>query len=1105
MSQRKIKIAELKEAILPSLDIAAFYSQYINFGNRPANIIADRSGWSHRLLCPIHGDKATPNFFVNMTTGSFKCHACNKSGSFVDFYMHMHHMEISDGKQVYEAIKKIADFARFDIEAYRNSGGDSEVARKHSEKSSPVKAITLEEDWEPKVNHANEHDRLNEPVNPELVKKWHSCLGPEHVMYLNQKRGLTKKTIEDWMIGFNPEARVKSADGAFHSGRYAIPVLNIVRQCRNIRLYSSKAEPAVKMINLVIDKDTQTEKRYGSPPRLFGVHLLYNNPIIQNVVVVEGEWDCMLLNQMLQECGYDSWAAVTSTHGAGKFQREWITYMFGKNVYFALDCDEAGKLAANDAIADHFIKPMQKNKFSSVRNVLLPLPGTKESKDVSDYLLRSGFNIHDFVKLCGDSPELIVGGVECDEATVDSIQVSDFIAAIKNRNYIDKRITVPLTIAGCSDRTYHAIRTFKVSSCEFFGKDCCMGDDEKSCPEKHVPYGHSIFIESCMEREGNILRSIGRIACKKADNIPSIRPIKKVVMEKYMAHQVVKRWRAEENEEGRLQNTQELTQAPIYVLQPPERINIEPQSYMATGWIRTDPKTCAATFFVEKMVPMEKDWKRFTMKNSENYELISAIKQFNTKELKDQIVNGVTKIYNSDEILYGVLLVFLSPIQFAFNGTLLRGWINAAIIGDSGTGKSQTYMRFSDWIETGDLFSALTGTRTGLLYSIKTKGGEWFVSIGRYVQASDTIIAVDESQEIAGEEIKQMAFAMDIGYLKVDRVASGGYHTRTRTLFLMNPKDKNGHAATVSDFANGCEALMMCFPPMFIRRLDFAIFTTGGKDYEVYNKRNISAGKVEMTLTAKMMRALVYWAWTRTAAQIHWTDEAMDECLKSATEMSLIYGDADKIPLVNPQDFRENLARISVAFAILDRNFTPDLEGVTVEPKHVRFVTKYLNMLYSSPACNLKQFSKFCKSRSAIDDYDTVKETIDKIIEQEKFANSVYVRECMPFIQMIAVIQQLNGVQSQQLSDQLNMPRPWVNRRLATLQALNLIEVIRSGFRGTRRFNLFMRKWQADPEVEKLFDKARNAIGKFQSGPVDDIPDYTSSFKPLPPGGDPFK
>src|SRR5690606_8525015 len=118
-------------------------------------------------------------------------------------------------------------------------------------------------------------------------------------------------------------------------------------------------------------------------------------------------------------------------------------------------------------------------------------------------------------------------------------------------------------------------------------------------------------------------------------------------------------------------------------------------------------------------------------------------------------------------ILLAVLLSYLSPLRFVFNGEAINGWLKVAIIGDSGTGKSRTYAAISDFLGFGDLFSVLSGSRTGLLYAIKHKGGEWYVSTGRYVAAHKKIIAIDEAQEFEPEELRKMGIAMDQGFLDI--------------------------------------------------------------------------------------------------------------------------------------------------------------------------------------------------------------------------------------------------------------------------------------------------------------------------------------------------
>src|SRR5690606_30974165 len=130
------------------------------------------------------------------------------------------------------------------------------------------------------------------------------------------------------------------------------------------------------------------------------------------------------------------------------------------------------------------------------------------------------------------------------------------------------------------------------------------------------------------------------------------------------------------------------------------------------------------------------------------------------------------------------------------------------------------------------------------------------------------------------------------------QVASGGYNTFTRTIFLMNPKNY-GKAATINDFSYGCKALPQCFDPMFIRRLDLAVFTKSEHEYDFYNKTHEPPKRNRELLQARHLRNLIFWAWTRKPDDIIWEKEAVDECLKRSTEVSKVYGHSDDVPLVS--------------------------------------------------------------------------------------------------------------------------------------------------------------------------------------------------------------
>ena len=97
--------------------------------------------------------------------------------------------------------------------------------------------------------------------------------------------------------------------------------------------------------------------------------------------------------------------------------------------------------------------------------------------------------------------------------------------------------------------------------------------------------------------------------------------------------------------------------------------------------------------------------------------------------------------------------------------------------------------------------------------------------------------------------------------------------------------------------------------------------------------------------------------------------------------------------------------------------------------------------------------------------------------------------------QLLTLIRDLGIVKQQDLTTQLRMPAQWVQKRLSTLQSLNLLDNNRWGYKATKRFNLFIREWTAQPENEKTLEEIRQAIGKYsliqdEKKDFNDLKDY---------------
>lgn len=1050
---RAAELAALKQQIIAATDIKAFYESHIP----NSNIQFKADGWSQHLHCPIHNDTGKPNLQVNLHSGGFHCFACGKSGSIFDFLSFISGVDPKTGFQ--EALVTLANKAGINIRQF----SQDVKSGKFPLETPPDATKTTAPKFIPKINKAASTDSTTPPIPKSRADKCHKDLRPEHFKYLTLVRGLTEETINYWNLGWDSNRRYKDTEGAWKKGRFTIPIPGRDKLLRNIRAYAADAQSDQKMVNT---------KGYGSPPRLLNLHNLIEKNWT-NVIICEGEFDLMLLDQHIRDAGLDEvWGVVTGTHGCSTFEEEWIPDLHGKNIIFLFDVDAHGKRWAQSHATTKLLPALSSGNIPSIKIATLPLDGTLDNKDVTDYFVKAGGKLNDLLSIIENTPPLIIGGRNHDEATLEPIEVSSFVACIKDRRYIDERVRVPITISGQSTKIYHATRSLRVTGCPLRKGD---GNDEcctLNTGIQTIPYGDTLFIESCMTPKSRLQTILQDVACTKHKPC-TIEEVEKVVMEEYFGHQVIKRLTATADEKGRMINSQELVTTSVYILQPEKNVEIGPHDYLATGIVRSHPQSRQATLFVEHLEPMEEDWQKYEL-DERNIGYLKELQGFqNVKQLLNEFTSGVTQIYESDEILLTVLLTYLSPRWINFNGQVIHGWLNACVLGDSGTGKSATYIRISDWLELGDLFSALSGSRTGLLYSLKQKGVEWYVQVGRYVMASGKIIAVDETQETPAEEIKKMAKAMDEGWLDVSHVASGGWQTQTRTLFLMNPKPPK----KISDFPYGCMAIGECFDPMFIRRLDIAVFSTMKEDIEFYNKKYDKELVKSVSITPEMFRSVVYWAWTRSVNDVKWTEEATQVCLDKAIELGKIFGHADDIPLVFPGDFRNNLARLSTAFAVLSGSFTEDYTGIIVNPIHVEKMAMFVDACYSSANCNLRQYSKNSSRKKTLKDFDQITETFNKVVELAKHSSQRGNNQ-QPFLQMVLLLHNQGYVRHRDLAEQIGVTLNWVRKHIAILQMFDLIELNRGGYKTTRKFNLFLQKWQEDKEVEEMLDKVHEQIGK---------------------------
>ena len=921
-------------------------------------------------LCPFHNDTHN-SFSYNRDTGAWVCFSptCGK-GSLFDYLM------LKSGRDFKETLFEL--------------GNKLSIPR-------PYK------------------DKLNRPlIREELVKAWELSLDEDGKRCLREKRGLSGATIEKYRIGWDPKRQ-----------RNTIPIRDKRGTFVNIRFYNARKDP--KIINFVDGKH-----KYGTPARLYGLDELVKYKGKQ-VIVVEGEWDRLLLQQ-------EGFMAVTSTHGCSVFRPEWVSYFKSKDVVIIYDCDPKGQSAAKNIV----LKAFKNSEINSIKNVGLPLKGNKDDKDITDFFHKQERTREELQQLIDETP---IHKYE-EEAKPEKIIPLNSFTEIEKKEFIDKKVKCDITICGETSEAFHAVERFSVIFCQKIQKGECF-----ECADAiKIPPGAREFIGSCMATDVQVLAMLRAFCCKYGQR-PAINILNRTTVKEFFCHQQVNRITQTRDKDGEVLQLvdgkqQELLEKKVYYLSSKHP---KPGNYKAIGWVKSHPKTQQVTLLIESLEPQEDDYEQFQVEDR-----IDELRAFQALSFDQKIVDlreNVTRVYERDNILLTILLSYCSPRWFHFNGRLIRGWLVAVILGDAGSGKTQTYQRIAEYIDVGDTISGLTTSRTGLAYALvehQQKG--WQVKIGRYPANTRKILAVDEVQFIPDWDMRAISKAMEEGFLQIDRVQSRGYESQTRLILIGNPKKD----AVMDEFTFGCDALEKIFSATVIRRTDLVVFANYGdiKDLSFINKRYSQDSKPKVT--PGMLRSVVYWAWNLKPNQIEFSDEATELCLKKAIELSESYGYVTRIPLVTLADTRNKLARTAAALAVLNVSANSDFSKLIILPEHVHAAAIFMDDLYGAENCQLDERSHIEKIEKQLIDYEEIEKAF-----LNKQANERYRRgdEEGYFTQTVWLLRIKDIIRRDHLTEQVGCKPEGLTRTIRLLKKYSLIDSQRDGYKKTAKFNKFLRRF----------------------------------------------
>lgn len=901
-------------------------------------------GMERMAFCAFHDNKDTPSLSVNLSEGLFHCKnpACDAKGDIITFFQRVRSCTFP------EAVAELA----------RRCGIVEPTVGPHRPTTEATATINARNDallasyaaGSAKIIRPAPAPEEEHYIDEQVVEGMHYNLlqAEARLSWLEEKRGLNRATIDKMKLG--------------HDGqRYYIPVRDTENRCVNIRRYKPDAKGADKMISW--------REGFGKA-RLFPIHML---DTAAPVILFEGEMDCLLALQM----GLN---ALTTTGGAGTWRDPWNDLFKDASVAICYDADDAGRKGAASVASK--LAPIAR----SVKVIEIPLsepPGA----DFTDYIVGHGHSLEDFHALLAAAPRFQVTGTPDIPPAVEPETLH--LSQATKAEYHNMPVRFNVMVSGKTTSPYiipRVVRAFCPN--EVRGTmDMC-----NQCPVKKA--GGPIVDE--LEFKSNdvlLFTNTPDAMLKRAVKAKVGIPLKC----NYAKHEVMAAMNVEEvqliPEIERTESEAPYVTTSAYYLGHGLQAN---RSYVMTGITVPEPKKQLATHLIHTAVESQSNIEAFRLTS----DVVDRLKVFQPTQpgiagLRQRLsvmyedLEKYTRIYQRRDLMFSVDLVFHSVLQFCFQGEQLRrGWTEALIIGDSRTGKTATVERMLEYYGAGEFSTGENTTLAGLVGGLHQVGTSWYLQWGRVPLNDSRLLAIDEAGNLPAEQIARMSSMRSSGVADITKIHRERTRARTRLIWISNPRSPR----PLSSFSQGVLAVKeLIGAPEDIARFDLVV-SAASSDVPLAVINAQREQQETETFTKELCHQRVMWAWSRKSDQVEWEEGTANEVLRLATEQGQEYRYATEIPLVEPNEQRIKLARLSVATAIIFFSCSDDGEHVVVKTDHVKLAAEFLQSLYAKPSLSFSEYAHNQKTRYVLSDEPSVRRVMAKapnataaFMEQEMF------------------------------------------------------------------------------------------------------------------------
>jgi len=398
------------------------------------------------------------------------------------------------------------------------------------------------------------------------------------------------------------------------------------------------------------------------------------------------------------------------------------------------------------------------------------------------------------------------------------------------------------------------------------------------------------------------------------------------------------------------------------------------RSYRFSGTTTAHPETQQAVHLFSNAVPVQGQVETFELTD----ELKQKLRRF---QLKGSTTPGriirhlhnlagwqsrhITKIIRREDLHITVDLVFHSVSSMRFNNELIkRAMLDVLIIGDTRCGKGYVTEGLVRYYKLGEVASGENCSFAGLVGGCESVGKRFIVKWGIIPLNNGRLVVIDEASSLTEESFGAMSRVRSEGVAEISKIVREQTQANTRLLWLSNPRS----GRPITSYNAGVQAAKeLVGANEDISRFDFAMTVAGNEvPADAINMTRFEDDGDKDRYPAELCRSLVLWAWSRSVEQIKFTDEATSCVLDQALILGRKY--SSQIPLVQAENIRIKIAKISAALAARLFNTDDGCENLIIDTPHVLAACEFLQSCYDKPSMAYNTLSASLNERGTISD-----------------------------------------------------------------------------------------------------------------------------------------